>query len=278
MLAQASALANAAGAGFVLDRPAFDRMLRAASEHSGIATIEDAVVHAESSIDGWRLTLADGAHVTARFVIDGSGRAAVAARSVGVRRRADRLVAAYACISQSCNEVEPTPATLIEAVENGWWYAALLPDRRLSLAFFTDPDSLPRGITRNAPAWAEMAARAPFVQRWLESASYPIVQAPLLASAGTTWLEPIAGENWAAVGDAAAAFDPLSSHGLTTALWSGRRAALATIAALDGVREPLVRYALDFHNAVHSVVAQRIAVYGRERRFADEPFWIRRRP
>jgi len=275
LLAQSSPVPPAGGLAYVLDRPAFDRMLRNAVERTGCA-IDGTVERARRCDDGWVVQLAGGARLHARFAIDCSGRAAVIARGASVRRRADRMVAAYAFLGQAGSEVDPTPATMIEAQEDGWWYATLLPDLRLCLAFFSDPDRLPRGITRDARAWARIVAGAPSIARWLESAEYEIVEPPRLASAATTWFEPVAGDGWAAAGDAASAFDPLSSHGLTTALWSGRRAALAAAAALQGDRVPLAAYAADFAAAIRAVLAARSSVYARERRFTQAPFWARR--
>ena len=276
LLAQANPLVPTGGLAYVLDRPAFDRMLRDAIEASG-STIAGTVERALQTRVGWTLQLTGGARLHARFAIDCSGRAAVVARGASVRRRADRSVAAYAFLRQTGGDVAPTPATMIEAVEDGWWYATLLPDRRLALAFFSDSDRLPRGITRDARAWARMVAGTRSIARWLESADYAIDYPPRLASAATTWLQPVAGERWAAAGDAAAAFDPLSSHGLTTALWSGRRAALAAGAMLEGDAGPLSRYADDVDAAIRSVLAARRSVYSRERRFTHAPFWARRK-
>lgn len=275
LLAQSNPMPHAGGLAYILDRPAFDRMLRDAVDRTGCA-IDATVERALRGDDGWTLHLAGGARLHARFAIDCSGRAAVVARGVGLRRRADRMVAAYAFLRQAGSDVDPTPATMIEAVEDGWWYATLLPDLRLCLAFFSDPDQLPRGITRDAQAWTRMVAGAPSIARWLESADYAIVEPPRLASAATTWLEPVAGDGWAAAGDAAMALDPLSSHGLTTALWSGRRAAFAACAMLEGDGLPLSRYADDVAVAIRSVLAARTSVYARERRFAHAPFWARR--
>ena len=275
LLAQSNPIAPSGALAYVLDRPAFDRMLRDALERPGFA-VDGTVECAERCGDGWALYLAGGTRVDARFAIDCSGRAAVVARGAALRRRSDRLVACYAFLGQTSGAVEPTPATMIEAVDDGWWYATLLPDKRLSLAFFSDPDRLPRGITRDARAWAKMVAKTRSIVRWLESAEYAIAEPPRLASAATTWLEPVAGDGWAAAGDAAAAFDPLSSHGLTTALWSGRRAALAAAAAIEGDGNPLARYAEDFQAAIRSVLAARSSVYARERRFAGSGFWRRR--
>ncbi|KAA0595594.1 flavin-dependent dehydrogenase [Azospirillum lipoferum] len=286
VLAQRNAITHTEGPGRVLDRRVFERALTAAVAEAGVPRLAIPLAGAERDgvrRDGalWRLTLEDGTEraprfLAARFLIDASGRAAVVARRFVRRRRADRLVAACDFLAQTIDDVEPTPATLIEAAAEGWWYATLLPDRRMGLAFFSDPDRLPRGLSRDPARWRAMLAETEWTARWLDSAGYRIAAAPRLASAGTTWLERAAGEGWAAAGDAAAAFDPLSSHGLTSALWAGRRAAQGALAMLDGDSRPLERYATTLDEAVRQFLSQRRAVYGEVRRFADRPFWSRR--
>lgn len=276
VLAQRNAITHTEGAGRVLDRRAFERALTAAVAEAGVPRLSIPLASAERDGALWRLTLEDGTERTARFLIDASGRAAVVARRFVRRRRADRLVAACDFLAQTLDDVEPTPATLIEAAAEGWWYATLLPDRRMGLAFFSDPDRLPRGLSRDPARWRAMLAETEWTARWLDSAGYRIDGAPRLASAGTTWLERAAGEGWAAAGDAAAAFDPLSSHGLTSALWGGRRAGQGALATLDGESGPLERYATTLDEAVRQFLSQRRAVYGEVRRFADRPFWSRR--
>lgn len=275
-LVERNALMHVEGPGHVLDRPAFERLLRDAAERSGIAVLPKALDGAVHDGTMWSMQLVDGPEIAARFVLDCSGRTAVVARRYAVHRREDRLVAAGAFLRQRTDEVEPTPATLIEAVPEGWWYASLLPDRRLALVLFGDSDTLPRGLAHDTTAWRECVEATQYVRQWLDSAGFDSDVQPRLAGAATTWLDPVAGPGWAAAGDAAAAFDPLSSHGLTTALWGGRRAALAAVAALDGDAEPLESYAATVRRAVQDFLGQRQATYAREGRWPALPFWRRR--
>ena len=144
------------------------------------------------------------------------------------------------------------------------------------LNFYTDPDLLPQDVTRDADVFRAMLARTTYVGRWLRDAEFSLDAPPDLVSAGTTWLAPAAGEGWAAIGDAAAAFDPLSSHGMTTALWTGVRGADAAVAQLGGDVEPLVAYAEKVGQGVQEFLQSRARVYAEERRFDASPFWERR--
>ena len=277
LLAQRNAIFHTEGGGYVLDRPAFERTLLEAARGTQARRVCGKVVGAVWEGERWILRLSGGdGELAAGFVLDCSGRSAAFARRVSRRCRADRLVAAWSCIEQHDDDIEPTPATMVEAAAGGWWYAALLPDRRLSLAFFSDPDLLPRDLSRDVEVWRAMVRKTLFVQRWIKTAGYALAMPPQLESAGTAWLEPSSGPRWAAAGDAAVAFDPLSSHGLTTALWTGRRAAIAALAALDGEDRPLREYDTTIREAVRSFLIQRQAIYARAQRFSDQPFWQRR--
>lgn len=271
LLAQRAAIAGVAGIGHVIDRRAFDAMLQRATD-----PVYDSVAAARHAGGEWQLTLAGGGTIAARFVIDCSGRSAIVGRTMTALRRVDQMVALCAFLSSHALDVEPTRATLIEAVPGGWWYATLLPDLRISIAFFTDADLLPRRGGYDAHAWHELLGQTRFVHEWLESAGYDAAVKPATVSAATTWLEQPCGAHWAAAGDAAAAFDPLSSYGLVSALWSGRSAASAAFSALNGDGAPLQTYAESLRGAVRSMLDARSQTYAREGRFRGETFWQRR--
>lgn len=280
LLVERSAAVHLGGAGRVLDRRAFEADMMAAAE-PGADRRTVALAHAAKNDGGWALTLADDRTMRVRFLIDATGRSAKIGRMLAAYRRIDRQVAATALLPHRDSTVDPTPATLIEAVADGWWYASLLPDGRLSVAYFSDPDLLPADLSRDVDTWRRLITRTAYISRWVDDAGFGVELPPRLASAGTTKLEPIAdtladGAGWAAVGDAAAAFDPLSSHGLTTALWTGVQAGAAASAWLAGDPAPLAAYRDAVDQGFTSFLAQRDTLYARERRFADAPFWQRR--
>jgi flavin-dependent dehydrogenase len=269
------------GPGLVVDRDAFEQDLAAAALETGsIRAIAASLRTLRMDGDSWRLTLADGTTRLAQVVIDATGRSAVVGRRLARRVHHDHQVAAVAIASQRSTTVTPTPTTVIEAIPDGWLYAALLPDRRLSLAYFSDPDLLPRGISSDVTTWQQLLSGSIHVSRWIEDAEFGIERPPRLVPAGVASLdrgasEPI-GRGWLAVGDAAASFDPLSSHGMTTALWTGVRGAEAAQAWLSGNRTEVQEYAQEVSRGVDRFLIDRVGVYGRETRFADRPFWKRR--
>jgi flavin-dependent dehydrogenase len=275
-LAHRNSIVHVEGPGHVIDRCAFESMLTDAVAETDTMIIPAMVTDIRPLDGAWSLTLSDGDEVRGAFVLDCSGRSAIAARRLVGRRRIDRLVAAYDFLHQLDDGADPTPATLIEAVAEGWWYATLLPNRQIGLAFFSDPDIMPRRLSGDAAVWRRMVEGTRYLRQWLDSAGYAIGRAPKLESAGTLFLERAAGPGWAAAGDAAATFDPLSSHGLASALWSGKCAALAALDALDGDPTRLANYAATLADAIQGFLWQRQSIYAEVRCFRDQPFWSRR--
>lgn len=280
-LVERHASVNLEGPGLVVNRDAFEQDLEAAALETGsIMAIPTSLRALRMHGDSWRLDLADGSTQAARVAIDASGRSAVIGRRLARRIHHDRQVAAVAIVSQRSTTVTPTPTTLIEAMPDGWLYAALLPDRRLSLAYFSDPDLMPRGVSSDVTTWQQLLGRSTHVSRWIEEAEFEIDRPPRLTPAGVALLDRCASESiggcWLAVGDAAASLDPLSSHGMTTALWTGVRGAKAAQAWLSGDHADVQEYARAVSRGVDCFLTDRVGVYGRETRFTDRPFWSRR--
>ena len=275
-LAERHAAVHLEGPGTVLDRPRFEAGLRALAQQRGALSNTHPLQTAEHNGEHWRLDLGDRRE-TADFLIDASGRHAVIAKRQAKRFRSDQLIAAVSFLEQDPESpVTPTPATLIEAVADGWWYAALLADGRLVLNFFSDGQCLPDGLSRNTDVWQHLIKGSTHIQRWIREAAFQITHPPVLNSAGTTWIAPAAGDAWLAVGDASAAFDPLSSHGMTTALWSAIQGADAAVEALCGNSSKLHRYADAVAQGVHEFLQARNRIYAQELRFKDQDFWSRR--
>ena len=245
---------NPFGRGWHLDRAAFDARLLEVVRQQG------ARVCGAADVD------------RARFVCDATGRAAAVARRLGARIvTGDRLVALVGLFGHS-TERDRNSTTTVEAVEDGWWYTTPIPGQRRVVAFLTDADLLGRHASRSAPAFDAEVASTQHISGAISEHGYELAGAPRLVAARTAWLDEPAGPRWVAAGDAAAAFDPLSSQGILSALIMGREAGLALV---DGTPD---RYRDQHRQLVGQYLAERAAVYAMERRWPEAPFWSRRRP
>lgn len=134
---------NPLGHAWQLDRPAFERMMLAAATTAGARILHDSPITALERESGIWQVQAGTEQISAPLLIDATGRRAVIARQLGVRRQSrDKLAALYA-IAKSLTGTDKDSRTFIEALPDGWFYTALMPGGRRTLSFQTDADLLP---------------------------------------------------------------------------------------------------------------------------------------
>jgi flavin-dependent dehydrogenase len=267
---------NPHGCGWQLDRARFETLLQRAAETAGAEIWRGARVSALTRHGTeWELT-AGKRRLRARWLIDASGRASIVARLFGLRRLAlDQLVSVYAVATTSQNSDEDS-RTLVEARPTGWWYTALAPGNRRTVAWQTDADLLSGEDWREPAYFDRLIQQTGALKDLLRRHGYQFPRAPRLTSAQSARIGPAYGEAWLAVGDSAQSFDPLSGQGIFHALLSGKRAAEAiwddwprggSVASYGEWLEGLWR---------HFLVGRK-AFYEAERRWPGEQFWLRRK-
>jgi flavin-dependent dehydrogenase len=267
------------GSGWHLDRQRFDEMLLRAAERAGAILLRGTKLLRPnpSGEIGWRLELAGTASINARFVVDASGRASAFARRCGASRRSfDQMIGVVAYLETDMGAQVP-PVTLVEAVEEGWWYSAPLPRGKLVIAYMTDADLASKKELRVIDNWRDLLCHAEHTRERVESGKYSVEAPPRIVSSNSSCLTSIASPSWLAVGDAAATYDPLSSQGIITALSAGIDAAKSIRAYLGGRSTALRDYAGRVRKEFTGYMANRKAYYSLESRWPNSPFWRRRR-
>jgi flavin-dependent dehydrogenase len=260
------------GPGWHIDRTAFETWLREEVTARGAPLICPARLAAiRAAPDGWEAELDGFGTVRASVVVDAAGRRAPLATRLGAKRHnLDRLVALAVRV--------PAPAqcglegyTFIESVPDGWWYAAHLPSGDAVVMLMTDRDlAAPYRVSQ---AFVQAWRAAPELGRRLPPPRDGLV--PRVFAAQSGFASKVIGERWIVVGDAAMAFDPLTSSGLSGALNDAFAAAGTVEAMLDG-RDESTAYAKRARDALGRYLAGHAAYYGLEQRWPASSFWARR--
>lgn len=260
------------GLGWHLDRVQFDESLRLAALRAGAVFWKNRVKNATDINHTWRIDLKD-CEVYSRWFIDATGRAASLARSQGaIRQRDIPLFAIYCWVVSPEHDAETR--TLIEAVPNGWWYTARLPNHTRVVIFHTDAKEA-TDIRRKPDLWHIYLKKTQYISHCLRD--FTCTHLPRLIEAGGSCLNHFSGSRWITTGDAALTFDPISSQGIFNALYTGMKAGKAVQAALTGDLSSVNAY-------VDRLKAIRVAycryhnlIYRSENRWPDKPFWKLRR-
>lgn len=268
------------GSGWHVDRNRFDRMLAMAAEDAGANVFLGAklVSLANTESRKWKITIDSGQkriELVSAFLVDATGRRSFVARKQGaIRISYDRLIALVGFMSPKPRSLVEDSFTLVESQADGWWYSAVLPDRRLVAAYMTDSDFCAPDHER-VNFWRGQLRKS---RHTLSRAKGYSLQSGLTKfAANSSRLDRIVGDGWLAVGDAAAAFDPLSSQGIYKALESGLCGAQAIVDDQETRKTALSSYVRSIADEFDDYLRIRDKYYDKERRWPSSVFWARRR-
>jgi flavin-dependent dehydrogenase len=250
---------NPQGSGWHLDRARFDGFLRRHARDAGVTVVDEP----------------GAAAADAAFVVDATGRASAFARRCGARQQPlDRLTFVYGFFD-TAGAVSRSRLTLLEAVRDGWWYAAALPGERLAVAFAGDAEHVRDAELARDGCWLGAALATRHLAPRLDGCRF-LAGSLITRVAASFLLDRVSGPRWLAVGDAAACFDPLAAQGIYKAIADGLdgaariASALATGKDLDGDYEAAARARFADY------LVSRNHFYGLERRWPGSAFWQRR--
>jgi flavin-dependent dehydrogenase len=196
-------LCHPGGRGFVVERARFDNSLRALAAEAGVTFVTGRVVAAQRNagvVTATIKTCSTYAAISARIVVDATGRASTIARKMGARRlRSESLIAERCQVDQQHYSSRDSVWLDVEGSEKSWSYQVSGPDGRQ--------------------------------ERWM--VYRPTLQTSRPSShrtdASSACLSPAAGDGWIAIGDAVTSFDPITSQGLMHALTTSLVAAGAIL-------------------------------------------------
>lgn len=271
-------LFNPYGSGWHLDRRKFESRFAQWAEEAGARVLRNVRVKDIRSLDGrgWCVDVECAIKresIDCDVVVDASGRASFVARRLGAERiDYDELVAVYAFLRAPTDSNDTR--TLVEATRDGWWYSSYLPNAGLVAAFMSDANSLPGGARLLQVFWQQQLEATTYTRGRADSACR-VGKVHTIRANSYRMSAPI-GENWLAIGDAAMAFDPLSSQGLYNALKSAIEASRDLQQHFSGDRTGLSNYSTWVQQRFRRFLEMRSAYYSRETRWRDSAFWRRR--
>lgn len=286
------------GSGWHLDRPLFDESLRQAvregcdkSKHNSLPSriVREQFVSIEKHDGIWcvhtkHLDTGSTNCYYSKWAVDATGRKASLARKLGATTlKTDKLLAFYSLFVSP--EDDGDRRTLIEATESGWWYTSSLPHNRRVVVYHTDDDDPSAKLVRTADGFLDLlhnhTQHISSIITTHHHDFFPGQKFPRSTSANSSVLDLTCDEteHWCAVGDAAMAFDPLSSQGMITALnagcFIGEELAKRISMESEGAGSEEISSILDYYAAITQQYEKEKKQYYRLARF-NGGFWAKR--
>ncbi len=218
----------------------------------------------------------------ADFVVDASGISGAFTRRVGVARNVfDEVISVCAFFEVPVGDSRAPARTLVQTQENGWWYAARIPDGKAIISFCTDAHELNRcKFAAAAAKWRKYFDQSSWLAGECEKQFGATAGPPsrvVLKPAPSAILSAVVGDAWLAVGDAASSYDSFTSAGITKALSNGEIAGRAVASCLTRRdREPVREYQDGVFADFRRYVQLHRYHYRNEPRYAHAGFWRRR--
>jgi flavin-dependent dehydrogenase len=269
-----------AGNGWHLNRQQFETSLIKLAQQKGIGFIPGTkLMQAVFDEAGgyWKLQVKTGeapiTNFNCRFVADATGRNSKIARCLGIERKHHDTLTGVVAHFKLDEDKPISQLTHIEAVENGWWYAAAVSNSTIVTAFMTDAKLLSKAM-QQIPGYWQALQHTELINTLFPKGFTPYTATALYTQpAGTSMLNSICGHNWLAVGDAAFAYDPISSYGISSALGGGCYAGNAIADHLAGAAEALPAYQYITEKAFAAYLPLLQQQYALENRWNEAAFW-----
>ena len=264
---------DARAGALLVDRSRFDALLLEAARKAGVYVVQPAQARTTRTPKGWQI-FADGEerlHILAKTLVDAAGRKGC----LGRRRVAffPRTMALWAHLdfNHDC-------ATRVEAIPEGWLWAAPIADNKVSLLFFCDPSHIRQGSGRDM----ERLLRERTTKTVLFSGfAQAVFSRPVAARDATcAYATEPTGADYVMVGEANYSLDPLSSTGVEKALQSALTGAAVVNTLLNHPERSnlCTQFYRDRQQEAVTTHTVWMNQYYREvERHAGKPFWNARR-
>ena len=219
-----------------VERAAFDEMLLQAASDAGAEIHRNTLAQLAATPQDGKVELkVNDRKITAKYLIDASGRAALVARELGTRKPLQHLrkLACFAHYTSVQRDPGVAAGDLISLMcEEGWFWLIPIDETRTSIGFVVDVEAEKRlGMTHEALLeWA--IERAPQVA--CRCADAKRVTPVYFMSDFSYTCEPYAGPGYFLAGDCGVFVDPVFSTGVCLGMMTGKFAAESVSAILRG--------------------------------------------
>ncbi|KIP68206.1 FAD-dependent oxidoreductase [Vibrio harveyi] len=261
---------------YQLNREAFDEtLLMAVVNQGGMVIPRCQPMDVVNDGNGWQV---ETTHPTqgvvtfsSEYIVDASGRNTNLGKKLGIQRaQYDQLVAIGAFIQRPNRQFEQRQ--FIESCESGWWYCAGLSKDLAVVTYFTDMKLVKSNRLNRVDNWSTQLKHTHKISSLVQGSQ---------SMHSKLWIKQASSEitsssypnNYIAIGDAAASYDPISSMGLGFALSSACHGAHAL---MEGTREVHKKYQASSRVLFNQYLQIRADIYRREHRWLNSPFWKER--
>ncbi|BDS09936.1 NAD(P)/FAD-dependent oxidoreductase [Aureispira anguillae] len=269
------------GHGWHLDRSRFDRFLFREAQKAGTHCLLNTQYKRASKLTtgGFELVLQDSNSkeqiIQAQLVVDATGSRSLFALQQGSKKiHTEPLICLAARFEFDPIHTPISKLTQIEASEYGWWYAARLPQHQFLVGLYTDAITIKQRKLQQVETWQKLLDQLPVISQstrkmQLKKETFKGFPAPSFC------LDKMVGRHWIAIGDAATAYDPITSQGIMKSMSNGIAAAQTLQQKITQPKSRFINFQSITKERYKQYLAMRQHFYQLEKRWPQAPFWAK---
>lgn len=162
--------------------------------------------------------------INGKVIVDATGRNRAVLKQLGVASESFSNQVALSCQLPYFKHPQLIHPTFTESFEHGWGIVSSLNEQINGITLYTEKGSLILPLLKDYRNWKEVLSNTRFLKDFLTD---DVARKVVGGMANSSKSLQISGSNWLAIGDAAIAFDPLSSHGVSNAIYCANAASNA---------------------------------------------------
>lgn len=208
--------------------------------------------------------------IEGKIIVDATGRNRAVLKKIGVTTIELDNLNSFTCHIPRIKHENLVHDVITEAFEHGWGIISGLNSELQVMTIFTNPTSIIHPQLSNFTNWKKILQHTHYLKYFLPSKPQSKVKGGLANSSRS---ETTAKDFWIAIGDAAMAYDPLSSHGITNAIYTTKMASQAIVDSLQQKANAFEIYNTVNDTIVHEYFKNKNQMYRSEKRWKTSQFW-----
>jgi len=154
--------------------------------------------------------------INSRVIVDATGRNRAILKQLGITSEPFDNQVALSCHLPYFKHPKLMHQVYVESFEHGWGIVSSLNEQINGMTLYTKKGSPLLPQLKEYKNWKELLSNTKLLKDFL---SDDLNRKVVGGEANSSRASKISGSNWLAIGDAAIAFDPLSSHGVSNAIY-----------------------------------------------------------
>lgn len=211
--------------------------------------------------------------VQGKILIDATGRNRAVLQKLHVESETHDELVAVSCHLPKIKHPKLTHEVYVESFKEGWGIVSALNETKNICTIYTHKGHEILAKLKDISQWKSILSETVYFKDFLEETTKAKLKG---GNANSSVATQISGSNWLALGDAAMSFDPLSSHGITNAIFTSAKAVEAIEKKLrEADPDVFAEYGETMQKIFQQYVASKNNLYRQETRWKDSEFWKR---